>query len=74
MHTTAPATDTTGYGREIFFQTQTNQKLLYRSSSSTEELSGLAVLLIQNERAKNLDFRKVTQHFAGTKAGPQIFN
>ena len=33
-------------------------KNFLRSSMSQERLSGLALLSIENERAKNLDFRK----------------
>ena len=39
-----------------------------------ERLSDLALLSIENERAQNLDFRKVIQHFASAKATPKIFN
>ena len=38
-------------------------KNFFRSSMSQEKLSGLALLLIENKRAKNLDFRKVIQQF-----------
>ena len=35
---------------------------------SQERLSGLALLSIENEQAKNLDFKKVIQQFASAKA------
>ena len=43
---------------------------------SQERFSGLALLSIENERAQNLDFRKVIglQQFASAKATPKIFN
>ena len=40
---------------------------------SQERLSGLALLSIENERAKNLGFRKVIQQFASAKAGRKNF-
>ena len=40
---------------------------------SQERLSDLALLSIENERALNLDFRKVTQQFASAKATPKVF-
>ena len=43
-------------------------KNFLRSSMSQEGLSGLALLSIENKRAKNLDFRKVIQQFASAKA------
>ena len=43
------------------------------SSIFQERLSGLALLSIENERAKNLDFRKFIQQFASTKARRKIF-
>ena len=39
-----------------------------------ERLSGLGLLSIENERAQNLDFRKVIQQFASAKATPKIFD
>ena len=39
-----------------------------RSSMSQERLSGLALLSIENKRAKNLDFRKAIQQLASAKA------
>ena len=44
-----------------------------RSSMSKESLSGLVLLSIENERAKNLDFRKVIQQFASAKARQKNF-
>ena len=35
---------------------------------SQERLNGLTLLSIENERAQNLDFRKVKQQFASEKA------
>ena len=49
-------------------------KSFFRSSMSQEELSGLALLSIENEQAQNLDFRKVIQQFASAKATPKNFN
>ena len=43
-------------------------KNFLRSSMFQERLSGLALLLIESERAKNLGFRKVIQQFASVKA------
>ena len=43
-------------------------KNFLRSSMSQERLSGLALLSIKNEGAKNLNFRKVIQQFASAKA------
>ena len=40
---------------------------------SQETLSGLALLSIENERAQNLDFRKVILQLASAKATPQNF-
>ena len=48
-------------------------KNLLRSSMSQERLSGLALLSIENERAKTLDFRKVIQQFASAKARRKNF-
>ena len=48
-------------------------KSFLRSSMSQERLSGLALLSIKNERAKNFDFRKVIQQFACTKARQRNF-
>ena len=48
-------------------------KNFFRSSMSQERLSGLALLWIENERAKNLDFRKLILQFASAKAKPKNF-
>ena len=48
-------------------------KNFLRSSISQERLSGLALLSIENERVKNLDFRKVIQQFASAKARRKNF-
>ena len=48
-------------------------KNFLQSSMSQERHSGLALLSIENERAKNLDFRKVIQQFASTKARRKNF-
>ena len=48
-------------------------KNFLRSSMSQERLSGLALLSIENERAKNLYFRKVIQQFASAKARRKNF-
>ena len=48
-------------------------KNFLQSPMSQERLSGLALLSIENERAKNLDFRKVIQQFASAKARRKNF-
>ena len=48
-------------------------KNFLRSSRSQERLNGLALLLIENEQAKNFDFRKVIQQFASAKARRKNF-
>ena len=48
-------------------------KNFFRSSMSQERLGGLALLSIENEQDKNLDFRKVIQQFASTKARRKNF-
>ena len=48
-------------------------KNFLRSSMSQERLSGLALLSIENERAKNLDFRKLIQQFVSAKAKRKNF-
>ena len=45
----------------------------FRSSMSHEKLSGLAVLSIEKERARNLDFSTVIQQFACAKAKRKNF-
>ena len=39
---------------------------------SPEKLSGLILLSIENERAQNLDFKKVIQQLASAKARSKI--
>ena len=48
-------------------------KNFLRISMSKERLSGLALLSMENEQAKNLDFRKVIQQFASAKARRKNF-
>ena len=48
-------------------------KNFFRSSMSQKRLSGLALLSIENNRAKNLGFRKVTQKFVSAKARQKNF-
>ena len=48
-------------------------KNFLQSSMSQERLSDLALLTIENERAKNLDFRKVIQQFASARARRKNF-
>ena len=48
-------------------------KNFLQSSMSQERLSDLALLSIENERAKNLNFRKVIQQFASAKARRKNF-
>ena len=48
-------------------------KNFFRSSTSQERLGGLALLSIENELAKNLDFKKVIQQFASAKARMKNF-
>ena len=48
-------------------------KNFLQSSMSQERLSGLALLSVENERAKNLDFGKAIQQFARTKARQKDF-
>ena len=50
-------------------------KSFFRSSVSQERLNSvLALLLIENERAQDLNFRNVVQQFASAKVSPKIFN
>ena len=65
MHMTIPVTVATA---ERSFSKLKLIKNFFRSSMSQERLSGLALLSIENERVKNLDFRKVIQQFASVKA------
>ena len=48
-------------------------KNFFQSSMSQEELSDLALLSIENERAKCLKFRKVIQQFTNAKARRRNF-
>ena len=48
-------------------------KNFLRSSMSQEKLRDLALLSIENERAKNLDFRKVIQQFVSEKKDGKKF-
>ena len=48
-------------------------KNFLRNFMSQERLKSLALLSIENERAKNLDFRKVIQQFASSKARRKNF-
>ena len=54
---------TVGTAERFFSKLKLIKKFL-RSSMSQERLSDLALLLIENEQAKNFDFRKVIQQFA----------
>ena len=56
MYRTVPITVATG---ERSFSKLKLIKNFLQSSMSQERLSGLALLSIENEQAKNLDFRKV---------------
>ena len=48
-------------------------KNFLRSSMSQKRLSGLALLSIENEQVKSLDFRKVIQQFTSANAGRKNF-
>ena len=58
MYMTVPVTFTTA---ERSFSKLKLIKNFLQSSMSQEKLRGLALLSIENERAKNFDFRKVIQ-------------
>ena len=60
MYVTVPVTVAT---TERYFSKLKLIKNFLRSSKSQERLSGLALLSIENERAKNLYFRNVIQQF-----------
>ena len=64
MYMTVPVTVATA---ERSFSKLKLIKNFLRSSMSQERFSGLTLLSIENERAKNLDFRKVIQQFASAK-------
>ena len=70
MYMTVPLTVATA---ERSFSKLKLIKNFLRSFMSQERLSGLALLSIENERAKNLDFRKVIQQFASAKARRKNF-
>ena len=70
MYMTVPVTVATA--ERSFFKLKLIKNFL-RSSMSQERLSDLALLTIENERAKNLDFRKVVQQFASAKARRKNF-
>ena len=53
---------------EKFFSKLKLIKKFFLNSMSQERLSGLALMLIENERAKNLDFRNVIQQFVSANA------
>ena len=70
MCMTVPVTVATA---ERYFSKLKLIKNFLRSSMSQERLNGLAVLSIENEQAKNLDFRKVIQQFASAKVRRKNF-
>ena len=70
MHMRVPVTVARA---ECFFCKLKLIKNFLRSSMSQERLSGLAQLSIENERAKNFDFRKAIQQFASAKARRKNF-
>ena len=71
MYMTVPVTVATA---ERSFSKLKLIKNFLRSSMFQERLRGLALLSIEYERAKNLDFKKVIQQFAGSKARRKNFN
>ena len=70
MYMTVPVTVATA---ERSFSKLKLIKNFLRSSMFQERLSGLTLLSIENEQAKNLDFRKVIQQFASAKARRKNF-
>ena len=70
MYMTVPVTVAT---TERSFSKLKLIKILLQNSMSQERLSDLALLSIENERAKNLDFRKVIQQFARARGRPKNF-
>ena len=70
MHMTVPVIVVTA---ERSFSKLKLIKTFLRSSMSQERLSSLVLLSIENEQAKNLDFRKVIQQFAIAKAKRKNF-
>ena len=69
MYMTVPVTVATA---EKSFSKVKLIKNFPQSFISQERLSGLAPLSIENERAKNLDFRKVIEQFASAKTNGKI--
>ena len=65
MHMTIPVTVAKAEGS---FSKLKLIKNFFRSSLSQERLNGLALLSIENEQVKKLDFRKVILQFANVKA------
>ena len=65
MHMTVSVTVATA---ERYFSRLKLIKNFFRSSISQKRLRGLALLLIENERGKNLDLRKFIQQFTSPKA------
>ena len=70
IYTTVPVTVATA-GRS-FFKLKLTKKL-FSKFHAQKRLNGLALLSIENERAKNLDFGEVIQQFAGAKARRKNF-
>ena len=70
MYMTVPVTVATA---ERSFSKLKLIKNFLRSSMSQERLGSLALLSIENEQAKNLDFRKVIQQFASAKVRRKNF-
>ena len=69
MYMTVPVTVA---GAERFFSKLKLIKNFLRNFMSQMRPSGLALLSIENERAKNSDFRKIIQQFASAKARRKI--
>ena len=70
MYMTVPVTVATA---ERSFSKLKLIKNFLRSSMSQDRRSGLALLSVENKRAKNFDFRKVIQQFANAKAKRKNF-
>ena len=70
MYMTVPVTVATA---ERSFPELKLIKNFFRNFMYQGKLSGLAQLLIENERAKNLDSRKVIHQFASAKARRKNF-
>ena len=69
MYLTVPATE--AMVKRAFFKLKLI-KSYFNSSMALEKLSSLALLSIKNERAQNLDFRKVIRQLTKAKARPKI--